>query len=51
MGAGLPDFVVVNLADLEKMEAGAEVNLDLVREKVLSVSGREADLPLKVRAR
>ena len=50
MGAGLPDFVVVNLSDLEKIfEAGSEVTLEAVSEKVLSVSGRDADLPLKVR--
>lgn len=49
MGAGLPDFVVVNLKDLEKhFEAGAEVSLESVKEKVLSVSGREAKLPLKI---
>ena len=48
MGAGLPDFVVVNLADLEKLEAGVEVSLDSVKEQILSVSGREASLPLKV---
>ncbi len=50
MGAGVPDFVVVNLSDLEKhYEAGAVVCLDSVKENVLSVSGREARLPLKVR--
>lgn len=48
MGAGLPDFVVVNLADLDKLEAGVEVSLDSVKEQILSVSGREAGLPLKV---
>ena len=49
MGAGLPDFVVVNLSDLEKsFEAGSEVTLEVVSEKVLSVSGRDAGLPLKV---
>lgn len=49
MGAGLPDFVVVNLADLEKnFAAGAEVSLDSVREQVLSVSGRDNKLPLKI---
>jgi large subunit ribosomal protein L15 len=50
MGAGLPDFVVVNLSDLEKnFAAGAEVTLEAVKDQVLSVSGREASLPLKVR--
>jgi len=49
MGAGLPDFVVVNLSDLEKnFAAGAEVTLEAVKDQVLSVSGREASLPLKV---
>lgn len=51
MGAGLPDFVVVNLDDLEKaFNAGEEVTLAAVKEKVLAISGREARLPLKVRA-
>lgn len=51
MGAGVPDFVVVNLAELEKIfEAGSEVTLEVVKAKVLSVSGHDADLPLKVRA-
>ena len=49
MGAGLPDFVVVNLGDLEKhFDAGADVSLESIKAKVLSVSGREAKLPLKV---
>lgn len=51
MGAGLPDFVVVNLSDLDKhFEAGAEVCLECIKSKVLSVSGRDARLPLKVRS-
>lgn len=51
MGAGQPDFVVVNLSDLDKhFEAGAEVCLECIKSKVLSVSGREARLPLKVRS-
>ena len=49
MGAGVPDFVVVNLAELEKgFEAGGEVTLEAVKAQILSVSGSEADLPLKV---
>ncbi|GLC33995.1 50S ribosomal protein L15 [Pleodorina starrii] len=49
MSAGVPDFVVVNLDDLEKhFAAGEEVTLDAVKEKVLSVSGRDTRLPLKV---
>ncbi|KXZ54962.1 hypothetical protein GPECTOR_3g13 [Gonium pectorale] len=49
MGAGLPDFVVVNLDDLEKhFAAGDVVTLEAVKEKVMSISGRDADLPLKV---
>ncbi|KAG2493908.1 hypothetical protein HYH03_007844 [Edaphochlamys debaryana] len=49
MGAGLPDHVVVNLSDLEKyFAAGETVTLEAVKEKVKSVSGREARLPLKV---
>ena len=49
MGAGVPDFVVVNLTELEKaFEAGSEVTLEAIKAQVLSVSGSEADLPLKV---
>ena len=49
MGAGLPDFVVVNLTDLEKNFAvGAEISLDTIKEQVLSVSGRDTSLPLKI---
>ncbi len=52
MGAGQPDFVVVNLVDLEKhFEAGSEVTVDTVKAQVLSVTGREASLPLKVSRR
>lgn len=48
-GAGLPDFVVVNLADLErKFEANEVVTLEKIKEKVKDISGREATLPLKV---
>jgi large subunit ribosomal protein L15 len=49
MSAGLPDFVVVNLDDLEKhFAAGETITLETVKEKVLSISGRETLLPLKV---
>jgi large subunit ribosomal protein L15 len=49
MSAGLPDFVVLNLNDLEKhFEAGEEVTLAKVADKVLSLSGRDRRLPLKV---
>lgn len=49
MSAGLPDFVVVNLDDLEKhFNAGEDVTLAAVKEKVKSISGRDASLPLKV---
>lgn len=51
MGAGLPDFVVVNLAQLsQKFAEGEEVSLESLEEKrVVNLSGREARLPLKVR--
>lgn len=50
MGKGLPDFVVVNLYDLDKnFAAGEEVTLEAVQNKFLSVSGRDTKLPLKVR--
>lgn len=50
MGAGLPDFNVVNLDDLEKhFQAGENVTIEAVKERVLSISGRESKLPLKVR--
>ncbi|GLI65988.1 hypothetical protein VaNZ11_009680 [Volvox africanus] len=49
MSAGVPDFVVVNLDDLEKhFTAGEAVTLEAVKEKILSVSGRDTQLPLKV---
>ena len=49
--AGLPDFVVVNLAQLDaKFADGEEVSLETLESKgVLNLSGREARLPLKVR--
>jgi len=49
MGAGQPDFVVVNLSDLNEFPEGAEVSLDaFTAARKLNVSGREAKLPLKV---
>lgn len=52
MEAGLPDFVVVNLDDLEKhFKAGEAVTLEAVQAKIMDLSGRDAKLPLKVRTR
>ncbi|KAL4425329.1 hypothetical protein ABPG75_009345 [Micractinium tetrahymenae] len=49
MGAGLPDFVVVNLAQLSKFAEGEEVSLESLEEKrIVNLSGRESRLPLKV---
>lgn len=49
MGAGLPDFVVVNLAQLDKFAEGEEVTLESLEEKrIVNLSGRESRLPLKV---
>jgi hypothetical protein len=48
MRAGLPDFVLVNVADLAKLEAGSEVTLESLKEQgVITVSGRDRKLPLK----
>jgi large subunit ribosomal protein L15 len=49
-GAGLPDFVVVNLRDLSKaFSEGDEVSLEALEERgMLNLSGRESRLPLKV---
>jgi hypothetical protein len=51
MAAGLPKYVVVNLSDLDKsFEAGETVNLEAVKAKgLLNISGRDSQLPLKVR--
>jgi large subunit ribosomal protein L15 len=51
MGAGLPKYNVINLADLEKhFEAGSTVDLAAIEQKnILNISGRESKLPLKVR--
>lgn len=49
MGAGLPDYVTVNLRDLSAFAAGEEVTLESLQEKrVLNLSGRDTRLPLKV---
>lgn len=49
MGAGLPDFVTVNIRDLKVFSEGEEVTLESLQEKrILNLSGRESRLPLKV---
>lgn len=49
MGAGLPDFVTVNLEQLNGFAEGEEVTLETLQEKrVLNLSGRSTRLPLKV---
>ncbi|KAL4419183.1 hypothetical protein ABPG77_007773 [Micractinium sp. CCAP 211/92] len=49
MGAGLPDYVVVNLSQLSKFAEGEEVSLESLEEKrIVNLSGRESRLPLKV---
>jgi large subunit ribosomal protein L15 len=51
MGAGLPKFVTVNLADIEaaNFSEGEEVSLEsLIAKRVLNPSGREERLRLKV---
>lgn len=49
MGAGLPDYVTINLRDLKVFEKGAEVSLETLQELgILNLSGRSAKLPLKV---
>jgi large subunit ribosomal protein L15 len=50
MGHGLPDYVTINVRDLNKFagESG-EVSLELLKEKkVLNLSGRQDKLPLKI---
>ena len=51
MPAGVADFNVINLGDLElKFSEGDEVSLATLKEKrIFNLSGREAKLPLKVR--
>ena len=49
MGAGVPDYVTVNLRDLKSFSEGEEVSLQSLQEKgLLNLSGRDARLPLKV---
>lgn len=49
MEAGLPDFVVVNIADLERhFNANDVVTLEKVKDRVRDISGRDSRLPLKV---
>jgi large subunit ribosomal protein L15 len=50
MPAGVADFNVINLGDLElKFAEGEEVSLETLKEKrIFNLSGREAKLPLKV---
>lgn len=49
MGAGLPDFVTVNIRDLNAFTEGEEVTLDALKEKkILNLSGRDSRLPLKI---
>jgi large subunit ribosomal protein L15 len=50
MGAGLPDYLVVNVSALDaKFDANAEVDLAALEEHgVVNPSGRDAKLPLKV---
>lgn len=49
MGAGLPDYVTVNLSQLKAFAAGETVSLEALQEKrILNLSGRESRLPLKV---
>ena len=49
MGAGLPKFATVNLADLSAFSESEEVTLEaLIEKRILSTSGREKRLPLKV---
>eukprot|EP00887_Chlorella_sp_A99_P003477 scaffold7.g3477.t1 len=49
MGAGLPDYVVVNLSQLNGFAQGEDVSLESLEERrILNISGRETRLPLKV---
>jgi hypothetical protein len=52
MSAGVPDYVTVNLSDLEKFGEGEEVTLEALQAKrVFTISGRSKKLPLKVGVR
>lgn len=49
MGAGIPDYIVINLNELTAFSEGEEVSLQTLQEKrVLNLTGRDATLPLKV---
>lgn len=50
MGHGLPDFVTINVRDLNKFAGeGGEVSLEMLKEKkLLNLSGRQDKLPLKI---
>ena len=50
MGAGIPDYIVVNLSDLAAFGEGDEVSLESLQQRgMLNLSGRDSRLPLKVR--
>ena len=49
MGAGQPDYVVLNVADLNALPEGTTVSLDTLKAaRALNLSGKEDRLPLKV---
>ncbi|GAB4812996.1 hypothetical protein N2152v2_000042 [Parachlorella kessleri] len=49
MGAGIPDYIVVNLSDLGAFGEGDEVSLESLQQRgLLNLSGRDSRLPLKV---
>jgi large subunit ribosomal protein L15 len=50
MGHGLPDYVTINVRDLNKFAGeDGEVSLELLKEKkILNLSGRQDKLPLKI---
>lgn len=51
MGAGLPDFVVVNVGELNSFGEGEEVCIDVLKStRRVNTSGRADSLPLKARA-
>lgn len=52
MPKGEPSYVIVNLKDIDKRyKAGEEVTLESLKEKgIVRATGKEAKLPLKVRA-
>ena len=50
MGHGLPDYVTINVRDLNKFAGeDGEVSLEMLKEKkILNLSGRQDKLPLKI---